>query len=220
MSNDVRRSPGRPRGAVSPAPSEDVFEAALEAFATYGYDGVSLRTLNRELGVSHNFIASRFGSKEALWYATVDWAFAPIAGTIASAFDPTVADPLEQLRLVIRAFLRYSAAHPELLGLMNIEGRQDTDRLAHIFDAYIWPTLTPVSRLLEHLVKEGRARPIPPRTFHFLLTHGGAAPFTLVPLARRFQDGDPMEPAAVEQHADLVADALVRMIALDGPPAG
>ncbi|WP_353358403.1 TetR family transcriptional regulator, partial [Mycobacterium sp.] len=32
---------------------EDILGAALKAFATHGYDGVALRTLNRELGVSH-----------------------------------------------------------------------------------------------------------------------------------------------------------------------
>lgn len=219
MSTDAHRSPGRPRGATSPAPSEDVYRAALAAFATYGYDGVSVRTLNRQLGVSHNFIAARFGSKETLWYATVDWAFAPLAGTIASAFDPTVSDPLEQLRLVVRAFLLHSADHPELLGLMNIEGRRDTERLDHIYDTHIAPTIAPVARLLEHLVAEGRARPIPLRTFHFLLTHGGAAPFSLVPLARRFDKEDPLDAAAVREHADLVADALVRMIEVNGKSA-
>jgi AcrR family transcriptional regulator len=39
---------------------------ALRAFATLGYDGVVLRTLNRELGGSHNLLNGRFGSKEAL----------------------------------------------------------------------------------------------------------------------------------------------------------
>jgi AcrR family transcriptional regulator len=209
---EARRPRGRPRSDESPASSEDVFAAALTAFATHGYDGVSLRTLNRQLGVSHNFIAARFGSKETLWYATVDWAYAPLANKLASAFDPTVSDPLEQLRLVIRMFLVHSAEHPELLGLMNIEARQDTERLAYIYSSYIEPTLAPVARLLDHLVAEGRARPIPLRTFHFLLTHGGAAPFSLVPLARHFDRDDPLDAAAVREHADLVADALVRVL--------
>ena len=211
MSTEARGR-GRPRKEESPASSEDVFAAALTAFATHGYDGVSLRTLNRQLGVSHNFIAARFGSKEALWYQTVDWAFAPLADKLARVFDPTVSDPVEQLRLVIRMFVVYSAEHPELLGLMNIEARQDTERLTYIYDTYIAPTLAPVARLLDHLVAQGRARPIPLRTFHFLLTHGGAAPFSLVPLARHFDRDDPLDPAAVQEHAELVADALVRLL--------
>ena len=63
MSTKPQRRPrGRPRLEDSPATSDEIFAAALRAFATHGYDGVSVRTLNRELQVSHNLINGRFGS--------------------------------------------------------------------------------------------------------------------------------------------------------------
>jgi AcrR family transcriptional regulator len=217
VSAHARRPRGRPRAEQSPASEEEILQAALRAFATHGYEGVSVRTLNRELGVSHSLISGRFGSKQDLWYATVDWAFAPLAARLQSGFDPTLTDPLEQLRLTIRTFLLYSAEHPELLGLMNIEARQNTDRLAYIYDTYIEPTLAPVGRLLDHCASHGRTRPISLRAFHFLLAHGGAAPFTLAPLARHFEPTDPLEPAAAQEHADLIADLLVH--ALQSDPA-
>jgi TetR/AcrR family transcriptional regulator len=215
-----RRPRGRPKAEDSPAAVEDILGAALRAFATYGYDGVSVRTLNRELGVSHSLINARFGSKEDLWYATVDWAFQPLAAKLQRIFDPTLTDPLDQLRLAIRTFVQYSAEHPELLGLMNIEGRQDTERLAYIYNTYIEPTLAPVGRLLEHLAAQGRTRPISLRAFHFLLTHGGAGPFSLVPLALHFDSADPREPAAVAEHADLIADVLTNALEIGGAKAG
>lgn len=217
VNTGARRPRGRPRAEHSPATEEQILQAALRAFATYGYEGVSVRMLNRELGVSHSLINARFGSKERLWYATVDWAFAPLASRLQSGFDPTLSDPLEQLRLTIRTFLIYSAEHPELLGLMNIEARQDTDRLAYIYTTYIEPTLAPIGRLLDHCANHGRTRPISLRAFHFLLAHGGAAPFTLAPLARHFDPTDPLEPAAAQHHADLVADLIVH--ALKNDPA-
>jgi AcrR family transcriptional regulator len=207
-----RRPPGRPRTEDSPASLDDILGAALRAFATHGYDGVSLRTINRELGVSHNLINGRFGSKEALWCATVDWAFRSLVHGLASALDPTMSDPLDQLRLTVRTFMVHSAGHPELLGLMNIEGRQNTERLAYIYNTYIHPALEPIHRLLDHLAAEGRSRPISLRSFHFLLAHGAAAPFTLAALARHFDPSDPLDPDAVEAHADLAADFIVRAI--------
>src|SRR5712672_4206248 len=108
-----RRPKGRPRTEDTPASLADILGAALRAFATHGYDGVSLRTLNRELGVSHNALNGRFGSKEALWYATVDWAFQPLVLRLATAFDPTLTDPLDQLRITMRNFLMYSAERPD-----------------------------------------------------------------------------------------------------------
>lgn len=216
MSTSAQRRPrGRPRNEESPASLDAIFATALRAFATFGFDGVSLRVLNRELGGSHNLLHGRFGSKEALWYATVDWAFEPLVSRLATAFDPTLSDPVEQLRNTIRAFLLHSAEHPELAGLMNIEGRQETERLSYIYDTHIEPAWRPVNRLLAHLSKSGQVREIPLRTFHFLLAHGAAAPFTLAPLARLFDPSDPLTPHLVTEHADLSADLIIRALRPD-----
>jgi AcrR family transcriptional regulator len=206
-----RRRKGRPRTEDAPASLDVILSAALRAFATHGYDRVSLHTLNRELGASHNLLHGRFGSKEALWHATVDWAFQPLSLRLATAFDPTLTDPLEQLRMMIRTFLLHSAEHPELVGLMNIEGRQDTERLTYVFNNYIGPALEPVARLLDDLAAEGRITPVPLRTF-FFLAHGAAAPFTLAALARHFDPSDPLEPAVVEAYADLATDLIIRSL--------
>lgn len=213
MSTESPRRPrGRPRLEDSPATADEIFGAALKAFGTHGYDGVSVRTLNRELGVSHSLINGRFGSKEGLWYATVDWAFKPLATRVATAFDPLLTDPLDQLRAVIRAFLLYSAEHPALLGLMNIEGRQSTERLTYIYKTYIEPAMAPIGRLLEHLAAEGRTHPVSLRTFNFLVAHGAAAPFTLAPLARLFDPSDPLEPKAAADYADEAADLIINAL--------
>src|ERR1700739_2589381 len=70
----VRRR-GRPALGDSPLSEEDVLEAALGAFATYGYEGVSLRTLSRGLGVSHNLLPQKYGSKLGLVGAAVAQGF-------------------------------------------------------------------------------------------------------------------------------------------------
>src|SRR3979411_1069084 len=98
---------GRPKAQDAPATLEQILDAAFRAFATYGYDGVSVRTLNRELGVSHNLIHQRFGSKQGLWYAAVDRAFGQQVTELATGVDPTVADPLDQLNYAIRRFVHY-----------------------------------------------------------------------------------------------------------------
>src|SRR5947199_285710 len=131
-----------------------------------------------------------------------------------TVWDPTLTDPLEQLRLVVRTFLIWSAEQPELVALMDIEARQDTERLAYIYTTYIAPALAPLDRLLDHLVAEGKIRKVPLRTFHFLLAHGAAAPFTLVPLAQHFDHRSPLRPRAVREHADLVADLMIEGIRL------
>ncbi|MFY9615533.1 MAG: TetR/AcrR family transcriptional regulator [Candidatus Dormiibacterota bacterium] len=208
---------GRPKTEDAPAALDDILGAALRAFATYGYDGVSVRTLNRELGVSHNLIHQRFGSKQGLWYAAVDRAFSQQITELATAFDPTLADPLDQLNHAIRRFVSYSAERPELLGLMNIEARVDSERLDYIYDNYIAPALAPLGRLLDHLHDNGRIRPISLRALFFLIAHGAAAPFTLAALARHFETTDPLDPSEVAEQAGVTADVITSGLRVDAP---
>jgi AcrR family transcriptional regulator len=209
---------GRPKAEDAPAGVDEILAAGLRAFATHGYDGVSVRTLNRELGVSHNLIHQRFGSKQGLWYAAVDRAFSQQITELATAFDPTLDDPLDQLNHAIRRFVRYSAEHPELVGLMNIEGRVDSERLDHIYNNYVAPALEPLGRLLEHLRENERIRPISLRALFFLIAHGAAAPFTLVPLARHFDNTDPIDPAQVAEQAAVTADVITGGLRLHAQP--
>src|SRR3984893_7273823 len=102
---------GRPKAADS-TPLQDILEAALVAFATYGYDGGSLVTRNRDLGVSHNLIYQRFGGKDDLWRASVDFGFGPLLRIMQGIFDPTQTEPLEQLTLAIRRDHVVCAHHP------------------------------------------------------------------------------------------------------------
>ena len=208
---------GRPKAHDAPVTVEQILDAAFRAFATYGYDGVAVRTLNRELGVSHNLIHQRFGSKQGLWYAAVDRAFSQQVTQLATAFDPTLADPLDQLNHAIRSFVRYSAERPELLGLMNIEGRVNSERLDYIYENYVAPALAPLGRLLDYLQKNGRVRPISLRALFFLIAHGAAAPFTLAPFARHFDHTDPFDPNQVAEHAALTADVITSGLRLDAP---
>jgi TetR/AcrR family transcriptional regulator len=208
---------GRPKAQDAPATLEQILDAAFRAFATYGYDGVAVRTLNRELGVSHNLIHQRFGSKQALWYAAVDRAFGQQTTELATWFDPTLTDPLDQLNNAIRRFVHYNAERPELLGMMNIEGRVDSERLDYIYDNYIAPSLEPLGRLLDYLASQGRIRPISLRALFFLVAHGAAAPFTLAPLARHFDNTEPFDPGQIAEHAALTADVITTGLRLDGP---
>src|SRR3979411_1145279 len=103
---------GRPKAQDAPVTVEQILDAAFRAFATYGYDGVAVRTLNRDRGVSHNLIHQRFGSKQGLWYAAVDRAFGQQVTELATGVDPTVTDPLDQLNPAILRFALYCSDEP------------------------------------------------------------------------------------------------------------
>ena len=65
------RRRGRPSADDPVLTDIEIRDAALRVFAEHGYEGTSMRELARELGVSHNLIPQRLGSKEQLWYLSL-----------------------------------------------------------------------------------------------------------------------------------------------------
>ena len=213
----------------------EILDAALKAFAAQGYDAMSLRALNAELGLSHGTISQRFGSKERLYFAAVDLGFATFVADIDQRRRHLLAeqlgaddrasdapsghtgedtgnhgDDLGELRATIRAFLGAALLRPELGRLMNQEGLQSTRRLDHIVGSVILPMLETVGILLDRLHANGRIRPITARALFFLVTHGAEAPYTLAALSAAFDPVDgPLDP---ERHGNDMTDLIMRGI--------
>jgi TetR/AcrR family transcriptional regulator len=212
----VARPRGRPPRGAEPAPMSEMMLAAAEAFSVQGYDGVSLRTVNDQLGVSRNLLYQRFGSKANLWRAVVDWAFDPFLAYLAGADDES-ADPMERLRTFIRCFIEYSATRPYLGSLATLEGAAPTDRLDYLYDNYIGPVRSRVLPMLEQLLAAGRMKPIPSEVLFFLITSGGTAPFGQAGMAARMEIAlDPENSTQVRAYAEHVAEVLMSGIATGG----
>ncbi|HEX4252354.1 MAG TPA: TetR/AcrR family transcriptional regulator [Pseudonocardia sp.] len=202
------RPRGRPRKDAGPAPADDVLAAALHAFAIHGYQGVSVRTLNRELGVSHNLLHQRFGSKEAIWYAAVDWGFGGLVERLAHADDDR-ADPLARLRAFIRTFVAFNARHPDLVRIANAEGGQPTERLDYLLDNYVRPTIEHTSPIVGQLVAAGRLKDVSRAAIYFLITSGAGAMYSNDARARALFSAEALAPERVDEYADSVATIIL-----------
>lgn len=186
-----------------------ILEAALEMFARDGYEGASLRSLNRDFGLSHGAIHGRFGTKDELYLAVIDYAFATLQQQLLAilAECPLPEDPIAELEARFRAFVLATHSMPYLNHLMNIEGIESSWHLDHIYDRYIEPTMRPTRKIMDRLVRQKVLNPVPQRTIFFLLAHGAATVFGLRALAEKFDAIDgPIDPA---RHADLVAHLVV-----------
>ncbi|WP_329343652.1 TetR/AcrR family transcriptional regulator [Streptomyces sp. NBC_00663] len=203
------RRTGRPPADLAPATLDEILTAALRMFADKGYDGASVAALNRQLGVSHNLIHQRFGSKEKLWYAAVDHAFGIVATEMRQEFDDAGGGPMEQLRRIIVRFIHVNARRPEILRLTTVEGVASSPRLDYLYEQHIEPILTEATAPLRQLADEGVIAPVPMRTLYFLVAHGGTALFSLIGLSRLMGPQDPLDPEAVTHHADFVADLVL-----------
>jgi AcrR family transcriptional regulator len=209
--------PGETRGRPRIRQDDEILVTALEAFAALGYEAMSLRSLNAQLGLSHGTISQRFGSKERLYFAAVDLGFNRLLDDIArrrhdllAVSDPP--DDLADLRATVRAFLGASLARPELGRLMHQEGLEPSARLAYIVDSYLLPMMATIGALLRRLRAAGRIRPVTARGLFFLVGHGAGAPFMLTALSDVFDAIDgPLDP---ERHADDMTDLIIRGVTL------
>jgi len=194
--------------------------AAIEAFSLHGYNGVSLRTLNEQLGVSRNLLYQRFGSKADLWRAAVDWAFRPLVEYLETADDES-ADPMIRLRMLIRNFIEYSATRPYLARIATMEGAAPTDRLNYLYHNYIGPIQSRFAPVFKQLRQQGRIKNIPTEIFYFQLTSGGSAPFGQIGLVSLMAPQlAPQEVNQVRLYAESVAEVLLNGISLPDSSRG
>ena len=199
---------GRPRLRSD----DEILVAALHAFAANGFEGMSLRALNTDLGLSNGTINQRFGSKQQLYTAAIDHGFATFRADVAAELERrgSPRDELAELRETIRAFLVVAAGRPEMGRLMNTEGLHPTDRLAYFERTVLVPAFAPVDALLTRLEAAGRIHPTPTRLLFFLIAHGAEAPYTLTALSDAYDQFDgPLDAMA---HAEAVTDVIVRGI--------
>lgn len=186
---------------------------AAEAFAVQGYDGVSLRTVNDQLGVSRNLLYQRFGSKANLWRAVVDWAFGPLLAHLENADDESD-EPVRRLHTLICSFIEYSATRPYLATLATLEGAAPTDRLDYLYDNYINPLRSRFQLIFQQLRHAGKIKPIPSEIIFFLITSGGTAAFGQAGVSARMKiELDPTNPDQVHAYAEHVAEILINGIA-------
>jgi AcrR family transcriptional regulator len=188
----------------------------LAAFAAKGYDGMSVRELSRRLGISHALLTARFGSKEGLWFAAMDHALSTVEGSWRQLADDPDLDDLDALRQAVVHQVMFSAAHAEVLRIMTHEGAIDSPRIRYVFDHFVDPLRPLVERRISRLVAAGRLRSVPYATIHYLVVHGGGAPFAshvetaLLGGPRRSDVDD------VRRHAETVADLIIAGLT---PPA-
>lgn len=204
------RRRGRPKATEAQITESQVLAIALAAFATKGYDGTSVRDLNKDLGVSHNLIHRRFGSKMDLWQATVDRAFGEFTDEMTAVLDRIEpGQPLDAFREFIVAFVEVSARRPELWRMMMIEGAIDGPRLDYIWERHVRPFGRRMRTVISSLDGGERYTRLPQSTMFFLLAHGATAGASHRPTAMRFDHEDPTDPTVLRRHAEIVADLLL-----------
>lgn len=143
---------------------EDALEKAMLAFWRHGYDGASVATLTREMGINPPSLYAAFGSKEGLFFAAVEFYNNGRGSFMQRAFDEEDRSPALIRRLLYEAADTYT--HTDGPGGCLIIGsatrvsdaaQEVADRLRDLRNANI-------DRLEDHIRADIDAGTLPART--------------------------------------------------------
>jgi len=213
------RRRGRPANAAAHAvPESRVLDLAFAAFAERGYEGTTLRELAKVLGVSHNLLNVRFGSKADLWRRSVDARVARIAPPVFAAFEAPGLSDEQRLRQLVQRFCTWAAENPDFVSLSNIEGRRATWRLDHLVTSYILPFKVQLDALLLRVAATRPIRTISTTAFMAILVQGVGFYFASRPMLERLGAAAEVAPDQFEGQIRILADfILAGLLSAEGP---
>jgi TetR/AcrR family transcriptional regulator len=198
--------PTRPSADVT---RERILAAALELFSERSFEGATTRQIAEHAGVTQPLLNYHFHGKDELWRAAIDRVFAQLHTVLAARVDGLRGvDELTVAKLIVREFVTFSAAHPQLHRIIMQECKTDGPRIDWLVDTHIRPLYDSTAARLEHLADAGLIAPFPVVHLYYLLTGAGATMFVLAPECSRLSGVDPFDPDVVEQHADAVVALL------------
>lgn len=209
-------APTTAKDARTTRPSADatrgrILAAALDLFADRSFDGASTREIAERAGVSQPSLNYHFQSKDELWRAAVDGLFAKLTETMSARVEGLRGvELLTSAKLLVRDFIEFSAANPQLHRIITQESKVDGPRIDWLVDEHVRPLYELTTSMFERLAAEGHVPDVPPPFLYYLLTGAGPTIFVLAPECRRLAGFDPTTPDAVTTHADAVIDLLFR----------
>jgi AcrR family transcriptional regulator len=119
-----------------------ILNAAIAEFAERGFEGASIRAIADRLGLQHPLITYHYRSKDILWRAAAEYAFAQIRSDWdISAPEGSDLSPLARLRQEYTTLFRYTLAFPEFHRFMRQEALTNNPRLKWVAETVLTPLL-------------------------------------------------------------------------------
>ena len=196
---------GRAVRPSADATRERILAAALDLFSELSFEGATTRAIAARAGVTQPLLNYHFSSKDELWRAAVDGLFEALNRSLSDrALGLRGVDDLTVARLLVREFIYFSAAHPQLHRIITQECKTDGPRMDWLVERHIRPLYETTTERLARLAENGHVPDIPATHLYYIITGAGPTMFVLAPECRRLAGIDPQAPEVIEAHADAV----------------
>jgi len=204
----VSANAARPAGLET---RQAILDAALDLFSERSFDGASTRGIAELAGVTQPLLNYHFAGKEELWRAAVGDLFERLRASMQHRLSGLRGvDEVTIAKLMVRHFVEFSAANPQLHRIIMQESKRAGARLDWMIETHVRPLYENAVATFDRLAARGELAPVAPAHLYYLLTGAGATVFVMAPECERLTGVDPFAPEFVAAHADLVVDLLIR----------
>ncbi|WP_070154568.1 TetR/AcrR family transcriptional regulator [Sphingobium phenoxybenzoativorans] len=183
---------------------ERILSAALTAFATYGFEGASVRSIAKDAHASLPLVLYHFRSKEDLWRTVMEGVYEEIDTGQKRHPNYDSLSASERLRLLIEDIVRFFANSPSLHRLMTLEGHQITDRLLWMCERHTRKSFRDMTTLIVEAQREGKVRMVDPARLRFAINAMSAVPFAVSAEYQILTNKSPFSAEEIEGTISLI----------------
>ena len=194
---------------------QDIIAAAHLEFVEHGLSGARVDAIAARTNTVKRMIYYYFGSKEGLYRAVLERAYAGIRET-ESRLDLDSLPPREAIRRMVEATFDYHAAHPDFARLVSIENIHQGRTIAA--STTIQGINIGVLEMLERILERGRADGAFRDDLDPIDVHMTISALSFFRVSNRHTFGrlfrrDMDDPALRARHRELTVDTVLRMLA-------
>lgn len=130
------------RARIAPVPSpqptrEAILDAAERLFSARGVDGVAVRDLAYELGLTASSLYNHFPGKQALYEAVLERGLRPIVELVAASWRSEL--DRESVARTVDALVAHLADHPHLARLIQRALLEESGSIPALLDRWLGP---------------------------------------------------------------------------------
>jgi TetR/AcrR family transcriptional regulator len=186
-----------------------ILEAALTEFAQHGFEGASTRRIGERAGIQHPLITYHYRTKDVLWRAVAEFAFAEILQTWDLRIPPNSSlSAIDRVREEFRAFLQFTIQHVDFHQFMLRESMPGSPRLKWLVKNMLQPTMERLVPQIAEAQKDGGLPAGDPILFYYMLIGCMSVLSSLRGEMRATAGLDVTDPAVTETYWKLV-DATI-----------
>ncbi len=193
-----------------------ILQAAIREFAEEGMAGARTDAIAKAAGVNKALLYYYYQDKEALYGASLDYAFGQLRERMMGVLDREM-PPGDKIRAYVAAHFDFIASHPQYRSLVQREmmrAGQGSPHLERIGKRYFQPLFLRLSEVIRAGIAAGDFRPVDPVHFIPSMIALVVFYFTSAPVMKAVAGFDPLAPERVAERRaavlDFVSAALFR----------